>query len=316
MSWWIESNPRDFTLGAAPIELSNGDPESNSSTRPLRPVLTTIVALEDPDQSSMELPERGTPSATATSQAYRGYDARIQVPTTRLTRHQLAYLFLHQALPSMFIAGLLNLLVGYGIYATPRLPPGPPPSGSIPPFLFHPPLSLLTDAAFTTIIQCVITWLCLVVLVNGALSRGLVAPHAPRWVREPRWGGMRWFCMLDHYNRVRGSSWSSGRWCAAAACRGSGKGGRVGRWVGFWLGAVGRGLLVAVGAFAVMVGPMIGICAAVGTRYEGDWVFLGRWDGVVFKAVYGGVLGLVLSPALAWMWMLRAGWIVNRHAVV
>jgi hypothetical protein len=75
-------------------------------------------------------------------------------------------------------------------------------------------------------------------------------------------------------------------------------------------------LIVAVVAYVVMIGPTIGICVAAGTRYGGDWVFLGRWDGVVFKTVYGGVLGLVMSPALAWMWMLRAGWIVNRHAVV
>lgn len=115
--------------------------------------------------------------------------------------------------------------------------------------------------------------------------------------------------MLDHYNRARGSV------CSDHGCWGWVRGG-VGRWVGFWLGAVGRGVLVAVVAYAVMFGPMVGICVAAGTRYEWDWVFLGRWDGVVFKAVYGGVLGLVLSPVLAWMWMLRAGWIVNRHAVV
>ncbi len=89
--------------------------------------------------------------------------------------------------------------------------------------------------------------------------------------------------------------------------------GAVGRWVGWCLGGLARAVVVAAMGFGVLVGPAVGVLVAVGERYEGDWVF-GRWEGVVFKSVYGGVLAVVLGPVLAFMWMVRAGWIVRRHA--
>ncbi|KAK4042363.1 hypothetical protein C8A01DRAFT_44616 [Parachaetomium inaequale] len=245
--------------------------------------------------------------------APNGYDARMLPATTELSRRQWAYLLLIQALSSMLIAGALNFAAGYPVYATPRPPPGPPPQGSIPPFLFRLPVSLVADAALTTIIQSLITWFCLVVLVNRALSRGAVAPHTPGYYisslrAEPTNKVVRWFLMLDHYNAARGSALFS--FCGSLCTKG------FGRWVGFVLGGFGRGMITAVVGYAVMIGPTIGLCAFFGTPYEGDWVFLGRWDGVVFKTVYGGFLGLFLSPALAYMWMVRAGWIVDRHVMV
>ncbi|KAL2168125.1 hypothetical protein VTG60DRAFT_340 [Thermothelomyces hinnuleus] len=225
------------------------------------------------------------------------------------------------------------------MYASPRPPPGPPPAGSVPPFLFRPPVSLVVDAALTTVVQSAITWACLAVLVNRALSRGEVAPYAPppppptkaswwwwRWWGwgEPRNAAARWFLMLDHYNAERGSRLLGAceRLCCCCCCCSSSSSSsgqrarRVGRWVAFGLASLGRAVIVALLGYLVMIGPTIGICAAVGTRFDGDWVFLGRWDGALFKLVYGGVLGFITSPALALMWMLRAGWIVNRHAMV
>lgn len=74
--------------------------------------------------------------------------------------------------------------------------------------------------------------------------------------------------------------------------------------------------MVAVYGFGVMVGPTIGVLMSCGTPHEGDWVFLGRWDGVVFKSIYGGFLALVLGPPLTYMWIVRAGWIVRRNGTV
>lgn len=166
----------------------------------------------------------------------------------------------------------------------------------------------MADAAITTILQSILTWFPLLILVNRALSRGEVAPYAPRRasLREPTSAVLRWFLILDHYNADKGS----GLVCCCRGARGFRRG------CGFVLANLGRAMLVAVVAYAVLIGPTIGILVAVGTPFQGDWVFLGRWDGAVFKVVWGAVLGLIMSPAIAWMWMLRAGWIVQRHAVL
>jgi hypothetical protein len=72
-------------------------------------------------------------------------------------------------------------------------------------------------------------------------------------------------------------------------------------------------MVVAVAGYAALIWVAIPIVMAVGTPFEGDWVLLGRWDGAVFKMVWGAVLGAVIAPGIAWMWMVRAGWIVRRH---
>jgi hypothetical protein len=190
------------------------------------------------------------------------------------------------------------------MYASPRPPPGPPPTGSIPPFLFRLPSSLVLDAAFTTVVQSILTWFPLLYLVNRSLSAGEVAPLGSLG-GEPRSAAVRWFVMLDHYDGARGS-----RVCCGAG--GKGAGGFV-RAVVFALAGLGRAMVVAVAGYAALIWVAIPIVMAVGTPFEGDWVLLGRWDGAVFKMVWGAVLGAVIAPGIAWMWMVRAGWIVRRH---
>lgn len=64
-------------------------------------------------------------------------------------------------------------------------------------------------------------------------------------------------------------------------------------------------------SFCVLIGPTVGILMAVGTKYGGDWVFLDKWTGPLFKLVYGGVLSLLTSPGIAMFWMVRAGWVAK-----
>jgi hypothetical protein len=166
------------------------------------------------------------------------------------------------------------------------------------------PASLVADAAIGTIIQAVITWFCIVFIANCTISHGRLQPYAPErgfLSREPDNILLRWFLFLDHYNEHRGSN-------IFFCCR-SGKP----RWIAWVLAGIGRSLIVGVLAYGIMIGPTIGILMAAGTPFEGDWVFLGLWDGVVYKSTYGAALGLWMTPALTWMWMLRAGWIVRRH---
>ncbi|KAL2162085.1 hypothetical protein VTH06DRAFT_7870 [Thermothelomyces fergusii] len=355
--WWIESNPRKPTspFGSSP-PTGTGSFRSEPGTYYHHMPAASTYGLSD--LSSAGRGPRGENKRKSNNKdedneddkedaaAARGFSSRVQKPTTKLTWAQVTYLLLKQALPSTLIAGAINFAVGYPMYASPR--PAPPAGPAL--FLFRPPASLVADAALTTLVQTAVTWACLAVLVNGALSRGEVAPYAPppppspsssssssvreaslvfllpwplswRGLREPRGAAARWFLMLDHYNAERGSrllGWCGRLCCCCCCCSPASSVGRrarrAGRWVAFGLAGLGRAVMVALLGFLVMVGPTIGICAVVGTRYDGDWVFLGRWDGVVFHAVYGGVLAFILSPALALMWMLRAGWIVNRHA--
>jgi hypothetical protein len=72
-------------------------------------------------------------------------------------------------------------------------------------------------------------------------------------------------------------------------------------------------MVVAVVGYAALIWLAIPIVMSLGTPFEGDWVLLGRWDGTVFKLVWGAALGVVIAPTIAWMWMARAGWIVRRH---
>ncbi|KAK4237235.1 hypothetical protein C8A03DRAFT_34803 [Achaetomium macrosporum] len=84
---------------------------------------------------------------------------RLRRPTSKITNPQLLYLSLH-GVSTMIIAGLINFLCGYFLYVSTchecsRLL-----------FLFSPPVSLISDAAITTLFQCTLTWFCAALLVN------------------------------------------------------------------------------------------------------------------------------------------------------
>ncbi|KAL2150822.1 hypothetical protein VTH82DRAFT_7385 [Thermothelomyces myriococcoides] len=357
--WWIESNPRKPT-GSCSSLLGDSPARAGSSRHEPRAHYRTTTTAGSPvtfayglsDLSSAERGRgRGRNPQNKNSinknikdskqneeeeeeeeeeEACTGFSSRVRNPTTKLTGAQLSYLLVKQALPSMFITGAVNFAVACPMYAA---------AGSPPPFLFRPPVSLVADAALTTLVQSAISWACLVVLVNREMSRGGVAPYAPLpsaaeevsswwwWGGEPRNAAARWFLMLDHYNAERGSMLLGpcGRLCYCCCCCYCSSSSsspfvkraqRAGRWMAFGLAGLGRAVIVALLGFLIMIGPTIGICVAVGKRLDGDWVFPGRWDGALFKLVYGTVLGFITSPALALMWMLRAGWIVNRHRMV
>ncbi|KAG7286207.1 hypothetical protein NEMBOFW57_008513 [Staphylotrichum longicolle] len=333
--WWIESNPSPFSTfpSDSTWELRNMATPAPADGETSRPQEAPIVIVPPHGSTSNQSsPPMGTPIMTQNP----GYDRRVKTPTLQLTNGQLSQMWINQGLAAMVLAAAINWAIAYRTFppaltpfpfpvqkkkktniphqqsTPPRAPPGPAPQGSPPPFLFHPPVSFLADAALSTVLQSVITWFCVAFLVNLAVSRGSVPPYAPRAIPEPTRPFWRWVFMLDHYNAARGSAClgGRGRWCCCGVPRG------VGQAVGFFLAGLGRGLVVAVYGFGVMVGPTIGVLMSCGTPYEGDWVFLGRWDGVVFKSIYGGFLALVLGPPLTYMWIVRAGWIVRRNGTV
>lgn len=167
------------------------------------------------------------------------------------------------------------------MYTKPRPDPHPPP------LLFSLPSSFVGDAAITAIIQSLLSWAIPLFAVNADLCHGRVAPLGI--FPEPRRRRRRRIFFLDD---------------------GHGHGGSASK-AGFALAQLGRAAALAFVSFCVMIGPTVGVLIAVGTRYGGDWAFPGKWAGPVFKLVYGGVMALLVSPAVAMFWMVRAAWVVK-----
>ncbi|KAK3303391.1 uncharacterized protein B0T15DRAFT_273222 [Chaetomium strumarium] len=222
----------------------------------------------------------------------------VEIPTparlcrpkiNHMSRHQLLYLLL-QGVSAMLIAGVINFIFGYLDYVEPY-------TGTFPPFIFGSS-ALFGDLAITTLLTGIATWMCALVLVNWDLCRGRVAPL--HYTCELRSSFLRWFMFLDHYNSERGS------YLCGCCDRG------MARKVMFVLANVGRGVLVAMFTILLTVGPAVGLLVFAGKEYQRRQVFQGRWDGPVFKMVYGGLLAGLTSPLLAYMWMVRTGWITGE----
>lgn len=158
--------------------------------------------------------------------------------------------------------------------------------------LFQLRNTLAGDAGVTTIIQCIITWLIEVILVNMDLKSGNV--QALGFLPEPMTRFGRWFMFLDRRRQLNepGSFW---------------------HWFWFIYSQVVRGLLTAVPAFVLMWPPSIGILTAVGDRCGGDWCFHRRWAPQIFKLIYGALLGLITTPLYTVFWLARCGWALKTN---
>ncbi|KAL2266181.1 hypothetical protein VTJ83DRAFT_5533 [Remersonia thermophila] len=186
------------------------------------------------------------------------FDGRLRAPTSRLSKAQLVYLVVLRALTSMVVSGCLGLLAGYFIYSSPRPPYGPPPMGSIPPFIFRRHKSLVLDALLTTFVQCILTFLVQQPIVNHHIAQGRV--RSLYVCREPKVRLLRWWFMLDCHTESRGSALFGGcvNWLPGH------------KRLGLFLASMGRGLITVIPAFAVMVGPTIALLVAAGTPLDGD----------------------------------------------
>jgi hypothetical protein len=155
--------------------------------------------------------------------------------------------------------------------------------------LFQLPNTLAGDAAVTIIVQCLITWMAELALVNSDLRRGNVAPTD--FVPQPPESRplLRWFMFLGR----AAESAEPGSWH---------------HWAFFLVAQLLRAFLVAVVSFCLLWGPSVGILTAVGARSGSDWVFGKKWAPQIFKLLLGAVLGLLTTPMFAVFWMIRSGW--------
>ncbi|KAF3018554.1 hypothetical protein E8E14_012610 [Neopestalotiopsis sp. 37M] len=237
---------------------------------------------------------QASPDPEASAPTTEGERKGFLSPSEKITGHQIFYLLVPHGFIAAIISGVINLAIAVGMYGTTKQ--------SIN--LFQFPNTLVGDATVTIILQCVITWLAELALVNQDLRNARV--QAIGSLAEPKNRLVRWFMFLDRAAEDDGSS--------------KYEGGCLAHWMVFLFSQVLRALLVAVVTFALFIGPTIGFMTLVGTRNGGDWTYVGTvhpslatWVPMMFKGILGASVGLVTTPLFAAFWMVRCGWALIRN---
>jgi hypothetical protein len=165
--------------------------------------------------------------------------------------------------------------------------------------LFQFPNTLVGDATVTIILQCIITWLAELVLVNQDLKHGRI--RSVGGISEPGSRFLRWFMFLDR---------SQAKF----------EGGCLAHWAVFLFSQVLRAFIIGVISFTVLIGPTIGFLILVGKPNGGDWTYNGTvhpsldtWVPMIFKGILGAALGLLTTPIFALFWLVRCGWALIRN---
>ncbi|KAI1323009.1 hypothetical protein F5Y16DRAFT_384908 [Xylariaceae sp. FL0255] len=212
-------------------------------------------------------------------------------PSERITAHQLFFLVGMHGLGAAIISGSINLAIAVADYGTTKQ--------SI--HLFEFPNPLVGDAAVTVILQCIITWLIEVIIVNQDLKNGNIRPVG--WIQEPQNRYLRWFWFLGRND--------------AGIDRGF-----LLSWVCFLFAQALRAFMTSIIAFAVFIGPVIGLLKLGGTPSGADWIYPGglkpsleTWKPEIFKAILGASLGFVITPPYALFWLSRCGWALKANEV-
>lgn len=209
----------------------------------------------------------------------------IRAPSERLTAYQIFYIFILDGIGAFVLSGAINFAIAYAMYTTQNL-------DKHPIRLFQLPNTLAGDAAVTIIVQCIITWLIELILVNRDIKSGHVQPIG--FIPEPENRVLRWYMFLDRKKELN-------------------EPGSVGHWAFFLFSQVLRAFIVAVISFCLLWGPCVGILTAVGTKRGGDWYFTAKWAPQIFKLLLGGILGLLTTPPFAVFWLVRAGWALRTN---
>ncbi|KAK4459265.1 hypothetical protein QBC42DRAFT_10693 [Cladorrhinum samala] len=201
--------------------------------------------------------------------------SKVQKATPAPNARQIAYLVLACSFLPLIISAAINFSIAYAMYRSyDRIT------------LWAFPSCLAGDAAVTIVLTCLVTWFIEYCLVRRDVRTGGVPPLG--WIRKPEedkcgMGGRfgRWFLFADGL----GEGW--------------------GEWL---LGQLMRIAVLVVGCLVVFWPVTVGVLIAIGKKDGRDWVYEGRWTPELFKLILGGVLGMCLTPLMAGVWLLRAGW--------
>ncbi|KAK4200842.1 hypothetical protein QBC40DRAFT_199670 [Triangularia verruculosa] len=284
------TSPSTPTVNVAPSDLES----ASSTSRPVSP----------PRPSSSPLRDDAATIAVS--------DEKQLLPTTsKLSTHQFIYLFVLDGLGALVVSGGINFAIAYAMYTAPQYTTGI--SGNPPDTitLWSFPSTLAGDAAVTIILQCLVTWLIELFLVNRDLKRGGVAPVGmfnSTGLLNGKLG--RWFCSLPALEVSEKGVVVEGSRAVSPYPTGSG----VLGWVRFLLAQATRSMVVAMVSFLVFWGPTVGLLIAAGrSNGKGDWEYDATWTPQLFKLILGGVLGLVTTPVMAGVWLVRAGLVMKEN---
>ncbi|KAK0672041.1 hypothetical protein QBC41DRAFT_314569 [Cercophora samala] len=245
-------------------------------------------------------------------------DHTLLPPTTKLITPQFIYLFILDGLGALVLSGGINFAIAYAMYTAPQYTTGKGDTGPDKITLWSFPSTLAGDAAVTIILQCLVTWLIELFLVNRDLKTGGVAPigmfNSSSVFNSNKL--VRWFCSLPALAPSttgvdeKGTRGPAEEVPVSPYPKGSG----ILGWGGFLFGQAARSMVVAVVSFLIFWGPTVGLLIAAGrSNGKGDWEYDVTWTPEVFKLILGGVLGLVTTPVMAGVWLVRAGLVMGDH---
>ncbi|WZH47336.1 hypothetical protein QYS62_008480 [Fusarium acuminatum] len=189
-------------------------------------------------------------------------------PSLKFTSHQLFYVFGLDGVGAMVLSGGVNFALAY------------------------------RDAAVTIIIQCILTWFVEMGLVRYDLSKRSVQPIG--FIPQPSYRWLRWLFFLPPSSDPNDSEEESEK-----APKDTSKAASTFNTIA--QGAL-RGFILAVVGFILLWPMSVGILTTLGERDGGDWRYNDRWVPQAFKAILGGVLGLLTTPLMALFWLIKAGW--------
>ncbi|KAH7253868.1 uncharacterized protein BKA55DRAFT_510858 [Fusarium redolens] len=211
-------------------------------------------------------------------------------PSLQFTGHQLFYVFGLDGIGAMALSGGVNFALAYVMYTTQDTVKNPIR-------LFQLPNTLSGDAAVTIIVQCILTWFVEMGLVSYDLSKRSVQPIG--FIPEPSHQWLRWLFFLPPASDTSDSEVEE-----KEAQRKS----NVPPVLMTIVQGALRGFILAVVGFFILWPLSVGVLTTVGERDGGDWRYQDRWTPQAFKAILGGVLGLLTTPLMALFWLIKAGW--------
>ncbi|KAF4447168.1 hypothetical protein F53441_9313 [Fusarium austroafricanum] len=212
-------------------------------------------------------------------------------PSLQFTGHQLFYVFGLDGIGAMALSGAVNFALAYPMYTTQDTTKNPIR-------LFQLPNTLSGDAAVTIIVQCILTWFVEMGLVRYDLSKRSVQPIG--FIPEPSHQWLRRLFFLPPSSDPSDTEVQSEKVPEKKS--------RVPSVLNTIVQGALRGFMLAVGGFFILWPMSVGILTTVGERDGWDWRYQDRWTPQAFKAILGGVLGLLTTPLMALFWLIKAGW--------
>ncbi|KAG5929857.1 hypothetical protein E4U60_007245 [Claviceps pazoutovae] len=208
-----------------------------------------------------------------------GRETNMVKPSAEFNFGHFLYLLCRDAIPGMVVSAAVNMAISYVMYVVAN--DGPTVC------LFRLPKSLAGDAAMTIVIHCIITWFLKFHLVRNDLRHGIAQPIAfgdDELLNED----VCWLMFLspETGEAVEPVRMNSVKWIARHLVR-----------------ALVFASIVFLAFWPISLVPLI----LSGDRDETDFTYRRIWVPQIFKTTLGGLLGLLTSPIISMIWLLRAG---------